>query len=163
LVVVTLPTTEGTLETTVEVGAEFLVRRVRGGRKRPHDELGPHGEGVEPFAAQMAETTLDTVTDDGAADGPADREADARCDPGVLDDQVHDHGGTAASAPGARDPTQVVAPGEAMLRGEHGREGTRPVEPAPQTARLLRPLRRRADRIERPARVRMRSRNPCVL
>ena len=32
-----------------------------------------------------------------------------------------------------------------------------------QTARLLRPLRRREDRIARPARVRMRRRNPCTL
>src|SRR5690242_13062193 len=35
--------------------------------------------------------------------------------------------------------------------------------PRPQTARLLRPLRRRADRIARPARVRIRRRNPCTL
>ena len=33
----------------------------------------------------------------------------------------------------------------------------------PQTARLLRPLRRRADRIARPARVRIRRRKPCTL
>ena len=32
-----------------------------------------------------------------------------------------------------------------------------------QTARLLRPLRRRSDRIARPARVRMRRRKPCTL
>ena len=32
-----------------------------------------------------------------------------------------------------------------------------------QTASLLRPLRRRADRIERPARVRIRRRKPCTL
>lgn len=32
-----------------------------------------------------------------------------------------------------------------------------------QTARLLRPLRRREDKTARPARVRMRSRNPCTL
>ena len=37
------------------------------------------------------------------------------------------------------------------------------VGPGRQTARLLRPLRRRADRIERPARVRMRRRKPCTL
>ena len=32
-----------------------------------------------------------------------------------------------------------------------------------QTARLLRPLRRRAERMARPARVRIRRRNPCTL
>ena len=37
-----------------------------------------------------------------------------------------------------------------------------PAEPG-QTARLLRPLRRRADRMARPARVRMRRRKPCTL
>src|SRR5690349_9062939 len=50
-----------------------------------------------------------------------------------------------------------------MLRRKHGRVGTEPGRAAAQTARLLRPLRRREDRIERPARVRMRSRNPCTL
>jgi hypothetical protein len=43
-----------------------------------------------------------------------------------------------------------------MAGGEH------PVA-RPQTARLLRPLRRRADRIARPARVRIRRRKPCTL
>src|SRR6478609_7513950 len=46
-----------------------------------------------------------------------------------------------------------------MRRGQHG---TEPASRA-QTARLLRPLRRREDKIARPARVRMRSRNPCTL
>src|SRR4051812_49786707 len=50
-----------------------------------------------------------------------------------------------------------------MLGREHGREGTGGGGAAAQTARLLRPLRRRAERIDRPARVRMRSRNPCTL
>src|SRR3954453_2509167 len=50
------------------------------------------------------------------------------------------------------------------MRGrEHGRESTGGGGAAAQTARLLRPLRRRAERIERPARVRMRNRNPCTL
>jgi hypothetical protein len=47
-----------------------------------------------------------------------------------------------------------------VRRGQHG--GERRWNRA-QTARLLRPLRRRDDMIERPARVRMRRRKPCVL
>ena len=155
-------TTEGTFETTVEVGTEFLVRRAGRRGESAYDELAARWQDLEALAAQVAQTTLDPVPDDGAADGTTDHEADARHDDGVLADEVDDHGVAAAAAARARDAAQIVTPSEAVLCGEHGREGTGPVEPA-QTARLLRPLRRRADRIERPARVRMRSRNPCVL
>ena len=50
--------------------------------------------------------------------------------------------------------------------GRWGADSTgcgRPAGGWPQTARLLRPLRRRWDRMARPARVRMRRRNPCTL
>jgi hypothetical protein len=118
-------TTEGTFETTVEVGTEFLVRRERGRGERPDHQLGPGREGGETLAAQVAETALDTVPEDGAAHGATDHEADAGEAPRVLDHGVDDQEGGAAAAPGARDPTQVVTAGEAVLRGEHGRQGTR--------------------------------------
>jgi hypothetical protein len=66
-------------------------------------------------------------------------------------DGVHDEPGApnAASLPG-HEP-KVVATGQSTGRGEQA-----------QADRLLRPLRRRAARIARPARVRMRRRNPWV-
>ncbi len=75
---------------------------------------------------------MDTMTDDGVPDGTADDEAHAREPVGLtarLDEQV-DHERTAPTpTPRARDQAQVIATSEAMLRWEHGREGTGPVEP----------------------------------
>jgi hypothetical protein len=158
--------TEGPLQTTVEIGTEFLVRRPGRGREGANDEVAPDRQQGEPFAAQVAKTALDAMADDGVPDGAADDEAHAGEPAGLttrLDEQVHHECSASAPAPRARDEAQVIAPSEAMLRWEHGREGTGPGRAATQTARFLRPLRRRADRIDRPARVRMRSRNPCVL
>jgi hypothetical protein len=76
--VVSVPTTEDTFETTVEVGTEFLVRRARGPRESAHHELGSGGETGESVTAQVAEAALDTMTEDGSADGATDHEADAR-------------------------------------------------------------------------------------
>jgi hypothetical protein len=115
---------DGTFETTVEVGAEFLVRRVRGGSERPDDELAAGRELLEALTAQMPETTLNAMADHGAAHGTTDDEPHAR-EAVPLDDQMYDEGVTPAAATGARDPTQVVAPSEAMLRREHGRQDTR--------------------------------------
>jgi hypothetical protein len=70
--------------------------------------------------------------------------------------QVHDHEGPARPAPAAHRMPEVCRSTQAVIGGQHPVAG-------PQTARLLRPLRRRADRIERPARVRIRRRKPCTL
>jgi len=70
--------------------------------------------------------------------------------------QMHDDEGTASATPAPYRLPEVSGGGQAMADGQH------PVA-RPQTARLLRPLRRRADRIARPARVRIRRRKPCTL
>jgi hypothetical protein len=112
---------EGPFETTVEVGAEFLVRRARRGRKRADDELGTRRQVWEAITAQVAEAAKNTMAVDGAADSAADHEPRSRrdalrADRGVAGDQVHHECLTSTAAPGARDKAQLVAPSEAMLR-----------------------------------------------
>ena len=66
---------------------------------------------------------------------------------------------TTATSAAAYDLAEVNRRGQAVAGGEHERV----LKPRPQAARRLRPLRRREDRIERPARVRIRRRKPWVL
>jgi hypothetical protein len=65
---------------------------------------------------------------------------------------MHDEPGPAHSPTLPGHQPKIVATGQSSGRGEH----------ASQADRRLRPLTRRAARIARPARVRMRSRNPWV-
>jgi hypothetical protein len=67
---------EHPLQTTVEVGAEFLVRRDRGRGQSPDDQLAAGRQPVEPLATQVPEASLDPMTDHGVADGAADHESD---------------------------------------------------------------------------------------
>jgi hypothetical protein len=119
---------QGTFETTVEVDGEFLVRRRRGRGQRADDQVTPRGESVQPLAAQVPKAALDEVPDDGSADGPADHEPHPGWVVGSAEQEMHDEGLAAAAAAGTRDVAQVVTSDEAMLRREHGREGTRPNE-----------------------------------
>ena len=120
------------METTVEIRPEFLVRRPCCGRESAHDQGAPGREVDESSTAQVAETALDTVADDGVPDGTADDEPHTREPVGLtarLGEQVHHERAAPAATPRARDQAQVIAAREAMLRWEHGREGTGPVEP----------------------------------
>ena len=76
-------------------------------------------------------------------------------DPGQVDHQEWPAGAT-ATPHRRREPRGVS---EALASGEH----TEPSDPPAQAARRVRPLRRREARMLRPARVRIRSRKPCVL
>jgi hypothetical protein len=106
---------------------------VRGRGEGADDQLAPGGQLVEAVPAQVAQPALDAMTHDGAPDGAADHEPDpGRAVPGgrlVVEDEMHHEPFAPAAARPTRDTAQVVAPGEAMLRREHGREGTGPVEP----------------------------------
>jgi hypothetical protein len=110
------------LQTTVEVGAEFLVRPVASRRERAHDEPAAGRQLVEAVAAQVPELTLDTMTEDGVADRSTDHETHpdrvgrrARL-VRVAGEQVHHEGVAAVAAPAADDQAQVFTPSEAMLR-----------------------------------------------
>ena len=69
---------------------------------------------------------------------------------------MHNEGGAAGTRTTADGEAEVLAPPQARRRRKHGIARGRQAESSP------RPLRRRAERIARPARVRMRSRNPWV-
>jgi len=114
---------------------------------------------------QVSESTLHAVADHGVTHRLADHEADAgtgdaKC--GVHpDSEVNDHGSTSGPPADAHGLLERSAVSETVIRWQHVRGlggGS-----CRQTARLLRPLRRREARIERPARVRIRRRKPCTL
>src|SRR3954468_10397383 len=108
----------------------------------------------------MAQTTRDTVADHRVPHGLADHETDpgvaglGHTEPSELlgGDRMNDEPGPAHSPALPGHQPEIVATGQSCGRGEH----------ASQADRRLRPLPRRAARIARPARVRMRSRNPWV-
>jgi hypothetical protein len=150
------------LETTVEVGAEFRVRRGRRGWECAHDELAPGRQERQSLTAQVTQTALDSMTDHGVAHGTTDHEPDPGRTLLVVPHEVYDDGVGAGTPTGAGDASEVTATGKPMRRRKHG-SGSRASRVEDQTARLLRPLRRLEDRMERPARVRMRSRKPCTL
>jgi hypothetical protein len=79
---------------------------VSGRCERADDELAAGREPVEPFAAQVTELTLDTMSDHGVADGPTDHEADAGVGL-VTGQEVHHEGGAAAPPAAARHSSQV--------------------------------------------------------
>jgi len=62
----------------------------------------------------------------------------------------------------AQGAGELCPPPHPGSRGKHGRSPLRWQARAGQTLTRARPFRRRAARTARPARVRMRSRNPCV-
>jgi hypothetical protein len=155
--------TEAPLETTAELGVEFRERR-RGGRRQSTDhDVGARRHLGETLSAQVAQPPLYPVPDHGVAHPPAHDEPEPHGPTGCTDDVHHEKAATGALA-GPDHTPEVTAMGEPMRGGKHrggprsgGRAG------AAQTARLLRPLRRREDKMARPARVRMRSRKPCTL
>lgn len=115
------------------------------------------------LAAQMAKPALDTVADHRVAHGTPHDETDPRRTGPVESEQMDHEGVTAGTTAGADHVPEVATTGEPMRRGKHGRCSRAGGRAGAQTARLLRPLRRRDDKMARPARVRMRSRNPCTL
>ena len=111
---------------------------------------------------EMAELPLHAVADHGVADRLAHDQADPRA--GVartrcVVEQVHDQGSTTRPPARTHGAPEGVAVAQPVVGGEHGDL----MSALAQTARLLRPLRRRAEMMARPARVRMRRRNPCTL
>jgi hypothetical protein len=120
-------------------------------------------------AGQMSKLTAHTVAHHSASHSAAHDEAD----PGRLivarpAEQVRGDQLPTRAAPAARRRRELGPPPHPRCRGEHRAVTPAPARPrrrrasAGQTLTRARPLRRRAARIARPARVRMRSRNPCV-
>lgn len=72
----------------------------------------------------MAESALYTVSSDSVPDGAADHEAESGRPVRRVGKHVSHEGGAAAAPAGARHTLEVVTAGEAVRRGEHGREDT---------------------------------------
>jgi hypothetical protein len=110
---------------------------------------------------EVSKSALHAMAGDGVPDGLVHHEPHAGAGRVRLELEMGDQRGRPDPMPGPDGPTEGLAVRESMRRGQHG--CGRLKEPGRQTARLLRPLRRREDRMERPARVRMRRRKPCTL
>jgi hypothetical protein len=91
------------LQTTVEVGAEFLVRRAAGRLERTHDDLATRWKLGKPVATEVAQPALDTVSEDRGTDGPTDHEPDPDGRGGIGDEDVHHEGLAPAAATTPRD------------------------------------------------------------
>ena len=116
---------------------------------------------------EMAELALHAVADHGVADRLAHDQADARS--GIartrcVVEQMHDQGSTTRPPARTHGAPEGIAVAQPLIDSEHGAVPMMSgMSALAQTARLLRPLRRRAEMMARPARVRMRRRNPCTL
>ena len=164
----TLPPKQSS-DNQVEIGGEIRLACGSGPGIGTYHQQATFRKRPEIPAGQMSELTAHTVADHGASHRAAHDEAHpgwlivARLAEQVRGKQLPSRAAAAAHRPGELGP-----PPHPRCRGEH-----RAVTPAPacprkrragagQTLTRARPLRRRAARIARPARVRMRSRNPCV-
>jgi hypothetical protein len=137
----------------VQICGEIWLTRVRGRGVRAHHKKATARQQLKVPAHERAEPPLDTVPGHRRANRPADDETDPGRLPGLVgpDEQVTDDGGTARASPGAHGQRELRAPAHPGRWRQN------------QALSRARPLDRRAARTARPARVRMRSRKPCVL
>jgi hypothetical protein len=139
----------------IQIRGEILLARARGHSVRAHHKKATARKQLKVPAHQLAKTSLDAVSGHRRAHRPADHESY----PGglaIMDSvrphqQVTHHAGPTCADPGAHGQRELRAPAHPGLRRQD------------QALSLSRPLRLRAARTARPARVRMRSRKPCVL
>jgi hypothetical protein len=112
-------------------------------------------------SGQMAELPADPVADYRGANLAPHHEADpGRLSYGAYQQVTGDQGLTGAAAVLNRSLELLRAP----QPGGRGKHRQSPLTPgSDQTLTRARPFRRLADSTARPARVRMRSRKPCVL
>jgi hypothetical protein len=121
--------------------------------------VGTYFVGGDLSSSQMSQPPLDPIAGDGISDSTADHQADARpvTEVPLIEAHSMDHQRRTAhahSAPG-RSPK--------VLRAAHSqRSGQHTLIDHTQADRRARPLRRRAEIIARPARVRIRKRKPWV-
>lgn len=122
-------------------------------RQRPDDEHLTIVELGQPSTHDLSEASLGAIAHDGIAHGLGYDETHARSVGIIGNSQAVCHQVLGAHTdPGSEDSSEVLAAADPVCLGEHT-----------QAEISERPLRRRAARIERPARVRMRRRKPCFL
>jgi hypothetical protein len=139
----------------VQIRGEIWLACVRGRSVCAHHKKATARKQLKVPAHELAEAPLDPVPGHRGADRPADHESY----PGWFEvmnpvgphQQVTDHARPTHASPGAHGERELRAAAHPGL----GRQD--------QALSFSRPLCRRAARTARPARVRMRSRKPCVL
>lgn len=138
-----------------QVVAEFSEAGL-GGRRTSADDDTAAREQVPRRVQSGSKSPLHLVADDGSAHPLAHHDTSASRRRAVIENRMHAQqpGRTAVSGPERR--REVGSRTQAAGSWEHVVSG------ATQAARRLRPLRRRPARMARPARVRIRSRNPWV-
>lgn len=122
-------------------------------RQRPDDEHLTFHELAQPSTHDLPEASLGAIAHDGIAHGLGYDETHARSVGIIGNSQAvcHQVLGTHTD-PGSEDSSELLAAADPVCFSEHA-----------QAEISERPLRRRAARIERPARVRIRRRKPCFL
>ncbi len=167
---------------------QLVVARARRSRQRSHDDAGPRGQPVEPGGAQVTQPSCDAIAHHGG--GPHSFGDDKSGLRGFGTRQgrwhhVHHQRARSGSNTRTHRPPEVLGTAQTLGARKHrsrhsctdlsrrrlrrraprapGHRLDRRPRRSDQTARRLRPLPRRAEITERPARVRIRRRKPCVL
>ena len=139
----------------IQIRGQIRLACVRGRGVCAHHKKATARKRLKVPAHELAKAPLYTVPGDRRANRPAHHESYPGRFPAVKrvvpDQQVTYHGGPARTDPGAHGQRELRAATHPGLRRQD------------QALNRSRPLRLRAARTARPARVRMRSRKPCVL
>jgi hypothetical protein len=137
----------------VQIRGEIRLARVRGHSVCTHHKKGTARKQLKVPAHKLAKPTLNPVSGHRRANRPADHESYPRWLP-LINTGSHQHvahyTGPASTSPGAHGQRELRAAAHPGL----GRQD--------QALSRSRPLCLRAARTARPARVRIRSRKPCV-
>lgn len=137
----------------IEVCGQLLGRRTGGIWQRAQNNQVSWQEPGHALCADTPQAPSHLVTDDGSANPLTDDQAHPCGISAITRKDVEYQSGARCPPSSAHRRGEVSASVHPMCRWQH----------RVQAARRARPLRRREERIERPARVRMRSRKPWVL
>ena len=130
--------------------------------QRADDDVNTHRQVCEYLVADRPEPPRHPMPDDGVTDRLRDDEAESSRAGIRLRRYVDHRVRRTQTAPTSYRCTEVGRPGDAILSGQHVVRQAVAVERKCYAESSVRPLRRRAPRIARPARVRIRRRKPCT-
>src|SRR5690625_2018749 len=140
----------------IEIASQRSAAGIGGRRTRPYDYQSVRRQIRQPIPHQVAQPALDGIAHHS---GP-NRAIHDKSHSGVrrwgntiaalLGESVDDEAGSAATVTPANRPSEVLRPAHPVGSTEH--HGLRLDWPGAQAVSLARPLRRRSDTIDRPAR-----------
>ncbi len=142
---------------------ELVVRRRRRHGSARTTSTAEPGSDSEVLPGQVSKTALHTIADDGVAHGLAHDQPHLRRLRRPPDGSRGGRRGSANPIAGPSSSGRGTSPHPSVGGPRTAQALTRDGRADRQTARLLRPLRRREERMARPARVRMRRRKPWTL